>query len=96
MEHEGKALAADELDHSHHRSPAVASVHIRALLTWVAIFPMVSLGMTALGYLVPDWPAVVKALILTAVVVPLAVYLIVPRLLLAYGKIAASRAVRKG
>ncbi len=52
MEHEGKALAADELDHSNHQSPAV--------------------------------------------VVPLAVYLIVPRLLLAYGKIAASRAVRKG
>ena len=87
MEHEGKPLAADEFDDKHHRNPAVASVHVRAVVTWLAIFPMAAIGMTALGYLVPVWPPVLKALILTLFVVPTAVYFAVPRLLILHGKL---------
>jgi antibiotic biosynthesis monooxygenase (ABM) superfamily enzyme len=95
MEHEGKALAADELADGNQPVNAVASVHIRALVTWLAIFPMVAIGMSALSALTPDWPPILKSLALTAVVVPLAVYVVVPRLLLAYGKIRrAQRAAR--
>ncbi len=34
MEHEGKALAADETDGHRQRTPGIASVHVRAVLTW--------------------------------------------------------------
>lgn len=90
MEHDGKALAADEFDDHHHRSPSVASVHVRAIVTWIAIFPMAAIGMTLLSLLVPAWPAVVKALVLTLFVVPTAVYFAVPRLLIMHNKIRKS------
>ena len=79
--HDGQALAADEIDRAHHRPPGVASVHTRAAVTWMSIFPMVAVGMTILGTFADSWPAVLRALVLTLVVVPLAVYVIVPALL---------------
>lgn len=91
MEHEGKALAADEFDDSHHRNPAVASVHVRAIVTWLAIFPMAAIGMTVLGIVVPAWPAFLKALALTAFVVPAAVYFAVPRLLMVHSRVRRTR-----
>ena len=91
LEHEGMPLAADETDARHHRDPSIASVHVRAVVTWVAIFPLAATGMTALGLIVPTWPSVLKALVLTLVVVPTAVYVAVPRLLVLYGKTRRSR-----
>ncbi|MBA4609138.1 hypothetical protein H1W00_11675 [Aeromicrobium sp. Marseille-Q0843] len=79
--HEGQALAADEVDHDHHRPPGVASVHTRAVVTWVAIYPLVAAGMVVLGRVAPDWPAPLRALVLTAIVVPVTVYATVPQLL---------------
>ncbi|UOE42784.1 hypothetical protein [Agromyces larvae] len=61
------------------------SVHVRAIATWLAIFPMVSIGMLALAPVSGSWHPVLRALVLTAVVVPLAVYLVVPQLLRALG-----------
>lgn len=95
MEHDGKALAADEFDDHHHRNPAVASVHVRAIVTWLAIFPMAAIGMTILGLLAPAWPAVLKALILTLFVVPTAVYFAVPRLLLLHSRFRKTRGVTR-
>ncbi|MFT4284001.1 MAG: hypothetical protein QM598_04120 [Protaetiibacter sp.] len=66
------------------QAPAPAappSVHIRAAVTWLAIFPLVAIGMTLMAPLTTDWHPVLRALVLTVVVVPLAVYLVVPRLL---------------
>lgn len=93
MEHEGKPLAADEFDDHHHRNPSVASVHVRAVVTWLAIFPMAAVGMTVLGWLVPSWPPFLKALVLTAFVVPTAVYFAVPRLLMLHSTIRKSTSV---
>jgi len=70
---------------------APPSVHIRALVTWITIFPLVALGMTAMAGFTGEWHPVLRALLLTAIVVPLAVYLIVPRLLGAYMKLRARR-----
>ena len=70
---------------------APPSVHIRALATWITIFPLVAIGMTVMGGFAGDWHPVLRALVLTAIVVPLAVYLIVPRLLGAYMKHRARR-----
>lgn len=64
--------------------PTPPSVHVRAALTWIAIFPLVALGMTAMGPFTDTWHPVLRALVLTIVVVPLAVYLIVPQLLRLY------------
>jgi len=71
--------------------PTPPSVHVRAVITWLAIFPLVALGMTAMGPVTVDWHPVLRALVLTAVVVPLAVYLVVPTLLRWYGAIRARR-----
>jgi hypothetical protein len=84
VEHDGRPLAADEFDGRHRHPPGVASVHVRAVVTWVAIFPLVVLGMSLLGLVAADWPVPVRALALTAVVVPTAVYLVVPTFLLGY------------
>jgi multisubunit Na+/H+ antiporter MnhC subunit len=88
MEHEGRALAADETDASHHRAAGIASVHVRAALTWCAIFPLVALGMSIMTWATPGWPPLLKALVLTALVVPLAVYLLVPQLLRAHARLS--------
>jgi antibiotic biosynthesis monooxygenase (ABM) superfamily enzyme len=80
-EHHGAALAADETDPDHRPHPGLASVHVRALVTWLSIFPLAAGGMTVITLLIPSWPPALKALVLTAVVVPLSVYVLVPRLL---------------
>lgn len=89
--HDGQPLAADEPDHHHHRPPGVATAHTRALVTWVAIFPLAALGMSLLAHLAPEWPVLLKALVLTAVVVPVTVYLTVPRLLVLVLAVSARR-----
>ena len=65
-------------------APTLPSVHERALVTWLAIFPLVALGLWALGPVMDGWHPVLRALGLTLVVVPLAVYVVVPRLMAAY------------
>ena len=65
-------------------TPVVPSVHVRALATWITIFPLVALGMTLMTPISVDWHPVLRALVLTLIVVPLAVYVIVPRVLALY------------
>jgi antibiotic biosynthesis monooxygenase (ABM) superfamily enzyme len=67
------------------------SVHVRALATWITIFPLVAIGMTVMAAFTGDWHPILRALVLTAIVVPLAVYLIVPRILGFYMKRIANR-----
>lgn len=64
--------------------PPAPSVHVRAVITWLAIFPLVSVGMLLLAPISESWHPILRALVLTAVVVPLAVYVVVPRLLRVY------------
>ncbi|MEN0140393.1 MAG: hypothetical protein AAGC80_34925 [Rhodococcus sp. (in: high G+C Gram-positive bacteria)] len=62
----------------------VPSVHLRVAVTWVSIFPLVTLGMTVMtlsGPITATWPTWLRALSLTGVVVPTAVYFVVPRVL---------------
>ena len=62
-------------------NPIIPSVHVRAIATWITIFPLVAIGMTLMAPISGDWHPVLRALVLTAVIVPLAVYVVVPRLL---------------
>lgn len=79
---------------------APPSVHARAVITWLAIFPLVAIGMMLLGPVSDSWHPVLRAFVLTLVVVPLAVYLVVPRLMGAYSSLrrrgAARRVARQG
>lgn len=70
------------------------SVHVRAVITWLAIFPLVAIGMTALAPISDAWHPVVRALVLTLVVVPVAVYVVVPQLMRGYGTLMRRRAGR--
>ena len=63
-------------------------MHVRAVVTWMAIFPMVAVGMTVMNAFAYSWPPVLRSLVLTAVVVPTAVYFLVPRLLLLQARMA--------
>ena len=63
------------------------SVHVRAAITWLAIFPLVAVGMTAIQPISADWHPVLRALVLTLVVVPVAVYWVVPQLMRGYGSL---------
>jgi len=71
------------------------SVHVRAVITWLAIFPLVALGMLLIAPFSESWHPVLRAFVLTLVVVPLAVYLVVPQLMRGYGALRR-RAPRSG
>lgn len=68
------------------------SIHVRALITWLAIFPLVTLGFLTIILVMGSANPILKVFVLTLIVVPLAVYLVVPNLMKIYGKIAASKA----
>jgi antibiotic biosynthesis monooxygenase (ABM) superfamily enzyme len=72
-------------------TPSAPSVHVRVAITWLAIFPLVAIGMLALAPISEDWNPVLRALVLTVVVVPLAVYVVVPRLMRAHGALMRRR-----
>lgn len=69
------------------------SAHVRAAITWLAIFPLVAIGMTAIAPISGDWHPVVRAFVLTLVVVPVAVYLVVPQLFRGYAALQRRRGV---
>jgi hypothetical protein len=67
-------------------APTPPTVHVRAVITWLAIFPLVALGMTAMAPVTADWHPVLRALVLTLIVVP--------QLMRAYGGLVRRRAAR--
>ncbi|MGK9146461.1 hypothetical protein KXS11_02380 [Plantibacter flavus] len=75
--------------------PHIPSTHLRAVITWLAIFPLVALGMTLLAPVSSDWHPVLRAFVLTLVVVPLAVYVVVPRLMQGYGALRRRSLARR-
>lgn len=75
--------------------PAPPSIHIRAVITWLAIFPLVAMGMMAAAPLMENWHPIFRAMALTMVVVPTAVYVVLPRLFAGYGLLARRRTARR-
>jgi len=72
-------------------APQPPSIHVRAIITWIAIFPLVTLGFFGIAPFAGQWNPVLRAFVLSVVVVPLAVYLVVPQLMRIYGKIRSPR-----
>jgi len=67
------------------------SAHVRAVITWIAIFPLVTVGFFVIAPFADGWNPVLRAFVLSIVVVPLAVYLVVPQLMRVYAKVRAVR-----
>ncbi|MGO4145724.1 hypothetical protein AB4Y77_11610 [Paenarthrobacter sp. YAF11_1] len=66
---------------------APPSIHVRAVLTWMAIFPLVLIIESVLGPLVQALHPVLRTLVLTLVMVPTAIYLVVPNFLKLYARL---------
>lgn len=67
--------------------PPAPSVHVRAVITWTAIFPLVAVGMMVVAPLTEGWHPVLRALVLTLVVLP--------RLFAGYGSLLRRRNSRR-
>jgi antibiotic biosynthesis monooxygenase (ABM) superfamily enzyme len=72
-------------------TPTPPSIHERAVITWLAIFPLVAIGLTVMAPFTLGWHPVLRALVITLVVVPLAVYVVVPRLLALRDRLRSKR-----
>ncbi|WP_405861959.1 hypothetical protein OG361_40970 [Streptomyces sp. NBC_00090] len=68
-------------------APAAPSVHRRALITQLAVYPTITVALGLLGSVLGGLALPLKTLILTAIVVPLAVYVIVPTLMKANARL---------
>jgi antibiotic biosynthesis monooxygenase (ABM) superfamily enzyme len=71
--------------------PAVPSVHVRVFITWLAVFPLVAVGLTIMSPLTTGWPPALRAFVLTLIVVPLTAYVGVPRLLALHHRLRRRR-----
>ena len=62
-------------------APGVPSIHLRALAVWLAIFPLVSIGLVVVAAIELSWHPLFQAFALTLIIVPMAVYFVVPRIM---------------
>jgi len=67
------------------------SIHVQAVLTWLAIFPLVAIGITVMAPFTVGWDPMLRVFVLTLVTVALAVYLVVPWLFRVYDRYVAPR-----
>ncbi|MGW0363708.1 hypothetical protein [Streptomyces sp. NPDC002990] len=62
-------------------APTGPSVHRRAFITWLAVYPTITLVIALLGPAMEDLPLVLRTMILTVVVIPIAAYVLIPALM---------------
>ena len=72
-------------------TPKPPSIHVRALITWIAIFPLVTVGAFALAPFASEWNPIARSFVLSLMVVPSAVYIVVPQLTRLYAKVPIIR-----
>ncbi|MFD9406462.1 hypothetical protein ACFWBN_05465 [Streptomyces sp. NPDC059989] len=70
---------------------AVPSVHRRALITWVAVYPTITIVLALLRPVLKDVPLALQTLVLTAIAIPIVVYVLVPALMKANAALTARR-----
>jgi antibiotic biosynthesis monooxygenase (ABM) superfamily enzyme len=71
------------------------SVHVRAVITWIAIFPLVTIASLVIAPIAQDWNPILRALIVSTSVVPVAVDLVVPCVLRVYTRLRAVNGARE-
>jgi antibiotic biosynthesis monooxygenase (ABM) superfamily enzyme len=73
--------------------PAGPSIHRRVLLTWVAVYPTITILQSLLGTKVAAYPLPVRTLVLTVLMAPLMTYLVLPAVMKAHAKVVAGRRI---
>lgn len=63
-----------------HQASRAASVHRRALITWLAVYPAITLVQVLIGHYIAGLPVAARTLLITVLVVPLVVYPLLPLL----------------
>ncbi|MFD9684600.1 hypothetical protein ACFXPX_01860 [Kitasatospora sp. NPDC059146] len=76
-------------------APSVPSVHRRAVLTWLAVYPTITTAFLLLGPHLGSLPVPLRTLVMTALVVPVVVYALMPLLLKAETRLARRADGRK-
>jgi antibiotic biosynthesis monooxygenase (ABM) superfamily enzyme len=76
----GTSQTAREAGHTAATPPA-PSIHRRLLLTWLAVYPTITVVQLFLGTSVAHFALPVRTLIVTALVAPVVVYVALPQIL---------------
>lgn len=76
-------------------APPRPNIHVTALIVWLTIFPLVVIFSTLLGPMTTDWHPVLRTLVLTLIVVPIAAYWLMPQMFRWYAALARRRAARR-
>ncbi|MCD2440955.1 hypothetical protein LQ757_01575 [Agromyces sp. SYSU K20354] len=77
-------------------TPPRPNIHITALIVWLTIFPLVAIVSVVLGPLIVEWHPVLRAFVLTLIVVPIAAYWLMPLMFRWYAAIERRRVARQG
>lgn len=72
------------------------NIHVSALIVWLTIFPLVAIVSVLLAPMIADWHPVLRAFVVTLIVVPIAAYWLMPQMFRWYGAIERRRAARHG
>ncbi|MFD5864778.1 hypothetical protein ACFWGP_07500 [Agromyces sp. NPDC127015] len=74
--------------------PARPNIHVSALIVWLTIFPLVAIvGMLSEPF-TRGWHPVLRAFVLTLIVVPIAAYWVMPMMFKGYAALERRRAAR--
>jgi len=76
-------------------APPRPNIHVTALIVWLTIFPLVAIFSTLLAPMMPDWHPVLRAFVITIIVVPIAAYWLMPQMFRWYAAFARRRAARR-
>lgn len=80
--------------------PPRPNIHVSALIVWLTIFPLVAIVGMVSEPLVRGWHPVLRALVLTLIVVPIAAYWVMPLMFKGYAalerRLATRRAAKHG
>ncbi|MFF2271751.1 hypothetical protein ACFVTX_05740 [Agromyces sp. NPDC058136] len=71
------------------------NIHVSALIVWLTIFPLVAIVGMVSEPLVTGWHPVLRALVLTLIVVPIAAYWVMPLMFKGYAALERRRATRR-
>lgn len=74
--------------------PKPPNIHVSALIVWLTIFPLVAIVGTVLAPMITEWHPVLRAFVVTLIVVPIAAYWLMPQMFRWYAAIERRRAAR--
>ena len=75
--------------------PPRPNIHVSALIVWLTIFPLVAIASVVFGPMMQDWHPVLRAFVLTLIVVPIAAYWGMPQMFRWYAAFERRRRARR-